>query len=327
MTPGLPREIQVEVTAACNLRCRMCLVRYRPPENRHVASLALQKFRRIVDALPDLSEVTLQGLGEPLMAPDLFDMIALARERSIRVGFNTNGTLLTRATAERLVELGLTWLCISIDGATPATYESIRDGSRLRVVARNVRGLVDVMRERGAREPALELVFVAMRRNVHEVADVVRLAADWGVPCVRVQNLSHSFEDAADDGAYADIRAFTFAEALWSDADAAGPFAEARRVASERGIDLRLPEHVEAPRAADAPGCDWPWRSLYVRHDGKVQPCCMVMGADRAVLGDAKEDGFADIWGGDEYSRFRDRLMGDDPPDVCRGCSLYRRLF
>ena len=49
--------------------------------------------------------------------------------RGIRVGFNTNATLLTRARAERLVVAGLDWLCISLDGATAATYESIRDGA------------------------------------------------------------------------------------------------------------------------------------------------------------------------------------------------------
>jgi hypothetical protein len=53
----------------------------------------------------------------------------------------------------------------------------------------------------------------------------------------------------------------------------------------------------------------------------------MVMGADRAVLGNAEHDGFATVWQNDSYRDFRAALLTDDPPEVCRGCSLYRRVF
>ena len=324
-----PRELQIEVTGACNLRCRMCLVRYRDPLDRHEASLDFERFRALVDALPGLERVTLQGLGEPLMAPDLFAMLAYGRARGIRMGFNTNGTLLTQATAEALLVAAPDWLCISVDGATAATYEAIRDGGRFDRVARNVRRFVALMRERGAEKPDLSLVAVAMRRNVHELPALVRLAAAWGVPTLRVQNLSHSFSDCDPAGAYREIRDFAAAEALWQAPDPAADaaFAEARAVAAELGVTLRLPELETSAPALGAPGCDWPWRSAYVRYDGRVQPCCMLMGGDRAILGDLHESSFAEIWRSEAYEAFRAALMTDNPPDVCRGCSMYRGVF
>jgi radical SAM protein with 4Fe4S-binding SPASM domain len=329
--PSLPRELQVEVTGACNLRCRMCLVRYRPALDRTEGSLSFERFRALVDALPELHTLTLQGLGEPLLAPDLFRMIAYVSARGVRAGFNTNATLLTRRTAERLVDAGLDWLCVSLDGASAATYEAIRDGARFARVAANVRGLVRVMRERSATRPALSLVFVAMRRNVAELPALVALAAGWGVPTVRVQNLSHSFSDTDPSGAYREIREFAAGEALWQAADPAAEaaFAEARRAATALGVTLRLPrlEERPVPRAAGAPGCDWPWRSAYVRHDGRVQPCCMLMGGDRAILGDAARDGLAAVWSGDAYEAFRAALTSATPPDVCAGCAMYRGVF
>jgi radical SAM protein with 4Fe4S-binding SPASM domain len=329
--PPLPRELQVEVTAACNLRCRMCLVRYRPALDRTEGSLSFECFREIVDALPELDTLTLQGLGEPLLAPDLFRMIAYAGARGVRIGFNTNATLLTRRTAEQLVEAGLDWLCISLDGATARTYESIRDGAQLARVARHVRGLVAVMHERHAARPALSLVFVAMRRNLAELPALVARAAAWGVPTVRVQNLSHSFSDTDPFGAYREIREFAATEALWQAPDPAADavLAEAARAAAALGVTLRLP-HLEAPaapRTAGAPGCDWPWRAAYVRHDGRVQPCCMLMGGDRAILGDATRDGLAAVWRGEPYERFRAALASPIPPDVCAGCAMYRGVF
>ena len=329
LLPEVPPEVQVEVTGACNLRCHMCLVRYRPALDRRAGSLSLETFKALIDELPRGSTITLQGLGEPLLAPHLFEMIAHARARDCRVGFNTNATLLTRPCATRLVQAGLAWLHVSVDGATAATYEAIRDGACFEDVARNVRGLVDVKRELRATHPELSLVFVAMRRNVRELPALVRLAAEWGVGRLHVQNLSHSFSDTEPAGAYREIREFAAREALWaSAADAGTVFAEARAVAAAHGIELRLPRtEAPVPRGDDARGCDWPWRSAYVTRRGHVQPCCMLMGGDRAVLGDLAQASFAEIWHGAAYRGFRAALETSSPPEVCRGCALYRGVF
>jgi radical SAM protein with 4Fe4S-binding SPASM domain len=331
LAPALPRELQVEVTGACNLRCRMCLVSYRPALGKTSGSMDLGTFTRLVDSLPDLRRVTMQGLGEPLLAPDFFPMLELLAARGISMGFNTNGTLLTRERAARIVDLGVDWLHVSLDGASAATYEDIRHRSSFELVRANIAGLVEVMRERGAAKPELELVFVAMRRNVHELPALVSLAAELGVPTVWVQNLSHSFSDTDPSGSYREIREYAAEEALWAERndDAERLFDEARRLAEDLGVRLRLPhlDEPSRPRAPGSPGCGWPFTSSYLTHDGKVQPCCAVMGADRAVLGDAATEGFEAVWTNDAYREFRAKLMSDEPPDVCAGCSMYRHVF
>jgi radical SAM protein with 4Fe4S-binding SPASM domain len=331
LVPPLPTEVQFEVTASCNLRCRMCLVRYQPPLNKIEGSLSYELFKRVVDALPRLRKVTLQGLGEPLLAPDLFRMIEYASGRNIAMGFNTNGTLLTAGKAERLVRGGLSWLCVSLDGATATTFEGVRDGAAFERVRSNVLGLLDVKRTLNASDPDVSLVFVAMRRNVQELPALIRLAAEWGITKVRVQNLSHSFSDTDPAGKYREIREFTAAEALWQRPDpaAAASFDRAQREATERGVQLRLPELADRlpHRKLGTPGCIWPWTDVYITHDGKVEPCCMVMGSDRATLGDLNVDDFATVWAGEPYVSFRRALLTDEPPAVCQGCSMYRGVF
>lgn len=331
--PALPTELQVEVTGACNLACRMCLVRYRPKLGRRSGAMCFHTFKELVDSLPELERLTLQGLGEPLLAPDLLQMVEYACDRDVRVGFNTNGTLLEPRISERLVAAGLEWLHVSVDGASAETYEGIRDGSDFARVRRNVLALTAIMRRRQTDKPSVQIVFVAMRRNVAELPALVQLAADWGVPSVWVQNLSHSFSDTDPSGAYREIREFTQDEALWYEPSSAteAAFASARTAADELGVELRLPRLVEPPprpRSAGAPGCHWPFESAYVTHEGKVQPCCMVMGADRAVLGRLDDEPFPAIWRSEPFEAFRDALRSEDsPPEVCRGCSLYRRVF
>src|SRR3954454_21897297 len=124
--PELPQHLQVEVTGACNLRCRMCLVRYAPAVGRREGALAYEDFLELVDSVPGLRRLTLQGLGEPLLSPHLLDMIRHAAARGVHVGFNTNGVLLRRPVAKALVAAGAGPVHASLDGARAETYEDVR---------------------------------------------------------------------------------------------------------------------------------------------------------------------------------------------------------
>jgi len=316
--PPLPAHLQLEVTSACNLRCTMCLVRYRPPVNKLAGAMRPELFHRLVGEVP-VRQLTLQGLGEPLLSPHLPEMIATAVGRGIRVGFNSNATLLHRRRAEELVASGVDWVHVSLDGAAPAVFEAIRDGARFDVVVRNLAGLADAKRRAGSATPWIRVVFVAMRDNVAELPALTRLLAKVGVNELRVQNLSHDFADTDPAGAYQEIRQFTADQALWNDE---GAFADAAREAKTAGLKLRLPSKAE-----ETGNCTWPWDAAYVTSAGLVQPCCMVMGDDRVSLGSLEDGDLAELWHGEAYQAFRAALLTDEPPDVCRGCSLYRGTF
>jgi len=355
--PGasLPVHLQVEVTAACNLRCRMCLVAYREPVDRRSGSLSVEAFEALIDQLPTVRSVTLQGLGEPLLAPDLPALVRLLAARGVATGFNTNGTLLDARHRALLLELGVDWVHVSLDAATPAVFEGIRVGASFERIVRNLRALVA---ERGQRRlPRLQLNAVLMRRTLGELEGLVRLAADVGVDRLWAQQLAHDLGDTAGREDFAALRAFTDGERLWgSPGDGGGGgdgvadevadevrevVRSAQALAAELGLDVRFPDVGEVPggpgggvddegvpHGVDELPCDWPWRSAYVNHDGRIQPCCMLMGDDRATLGHLDgPGGFLGAWHGPEYAAFRRALLSDEPPEVCRGCAQYRRRF
>ena len=56
-------------------------------------------------------------------------------------------------------------------------------------------------------------------------------------------------------------------------------------------------------------------------------PCCMISTPDRYTLGKLSEQSFATLWDGAAYEDFRARLDSDNPPEVCRSCSLYSGTF
>lgn len=334
LAPPLPAHLQMEVTSACNLRCAMCLVRYRPPVNRLAGAMAPELFRRVVDDVPTVRRLTLQGLGEPLLSPYLMELLDYASSRGIAVGFNSNATLLTHGRAEELVRAGLEWLHVSLDGATAASYERVRAGGDFHRVVANLAGLVRARRAAGSQRPRIRVVFVAMRDNVGELPALVRLLAGVGIDELYVQNLSHTFSDTDPAGRYAEIRRFAVDNSLYTEAGrpmAAAAFAAAQVAAEAYGIRLRLPRlfpHPSASRRGGGPACTWPWDGAYVTSAGIVQPCCMVMGDDRVRLGDLTRQRFGEVWHGAAYREFRRRLLdAGDPPEVCRGCALYRSMF
>src|SRR3954465_1304575 len=125
---NLPKFLQVEPVGQCNLRCQMCPIQFRQdgPPHGPPAFMEFSTFTRLVDELPDLEELQLQGLGEPMMHPRFFDMVRHASSRGIRVSTNSNLTLLNATRAERCVSSGLAMLHASLDAASAEVYERIR---------------------------------------------------------------------------------------------------------------------------------------------------------------------------------------------------------
>jgi radical SAM protein with 4Fe4S-binding SPASM domain len=107
-------------------------------------------------------------------------------------------------------------------------------------------------------------------------------------------------------------------------------YERARSVAGALGVELRLPSIAPKAYPPGTPGrerCDWPWRGLYVSYQGLAMPCCMVSTPDRVELGDVAAEGVDRVWNGVRYGEFRARLDSDEPPEVCRSCSLYAGTF
>src|SRR5436190_8103275 len=212
----LPTYIQIEPVGQCNLRCQMCAIPFRTdgPPYGPPAFMPFERFTGILDQFPGLRELQLQGLGEPMMHPRFFDMVAHAAARGIRVGTNSNMTLLNEHRAERCVTSGLGDLHVSIDGSTAQTYERIRVRAKLDRVLGNVGMVLEARARLGSATPRLRMVVVAMRQNLHEFPDLVRLAHSLGIASVFVQHLCHDFGESSLPAHYAPMRDFVDEQTL-----------------------------------------------------------------------------------------------------------------
>jgi len=332
--PPLPSFVQIEPVGQCNLRCQMCPVVYREdgPPHGPPAFMAFETFTALIDQFAGVEELQLQGLGEPMMHPRFFEMVAHAARRGIRVSTNSNMTLLPPARAETCVRSGLARLHVSIDSADAETYARIRRRARLDRVLRNIHALLDARDRLGSDTPRLHLVTVLMRQNLEDLPRVVELAASLRVEDVFVQHLAHDFGEETVPLRYRPMRGFVEAQTLLHEAPARLErcFRAAREAAEAYGVTLRLPRLRPRAHPPGTPGparCDWPWRGAYVSYQGLAMPCCMVATPDRVHFGDMARDGVLPVWHGGGYGEFRRRLGSDDPPAVCRSCSIYSGTF
>lgn len=141
-----PLDLDIEVTSRCNLDCPMCwrTDRLRKDLFGPVEDMDLGLYRKIIDEAGQggVSAVKLCLLGEPLMHPDIVEIVRYAKQRGIvDVIFNTNGVLLTEQMGHDLLEAGVDGVFISFDSDDRSTYEKIRIGASFESVVHNVAAL------------------------------------------------------------------------------------------------------------------------------------------------------------------------------------------
>lgn len=170
---GRPTHLKLELTNYCNLACPICP---HAQMRREVGYMRPELFRRIVEqAAPELEFAYLHHLGESLFHGQIGELVRVGRSTGAAMGLSTNATFLDERKGRALLESELDFLVISLDGATPETYERVRVGGEFGVTVENVRRFLRLRRALAA-ATSVVVQLVVTPANRHEVE---RFAADW----------------------------------------------------------------------------------------------------------------------------------------------------
>lgn len=337
VAPIRPRVVFIEVTNRCNLLCETCPRTYFTREP--IRSLSFDDFLRVVEQFPDMRRAVLHGIGEPLLNRELPQMIRHLKDRGVEVLFNSNGTLLTPAWQEALITSGLDQFRCSIDGARAETYARIRGADLLPRIIEGLRGLIAMKQQLGSDTPHVSIWCVATKENLREMPELVRLAADLGVPEVYLQRMVYFADepDAQYGLARSELAIFDPDHAQWREQEAI--IAECEALAEELGVAFmasgaRKPldslAAAQPPDAAPWRACMRPWTTAYVTANGNCLPCCISPFAttdyESLILGNLFERPFAEIWNAPAYRSFREALLSPDPHQACAHCGVHWSL-
>jgi len=282
-----PREIILETTNHCNLRCRFCHFHGEGVKKRRPKGfLSRRLFFRILEELsswrpPHSITLCLHGAGEPLLHPELKDFLeAAVAVPHLRVGFMTNAMLLSEDWARFLVELPLAWIAFSVDGVRPETNDTFRRGARLQKIEKNISRLLAYKREK--KSPLPEVSFNMVKYPGVSEEEVQAYVARWLPEAARVM-----------------VSRFR-------------PIGSRRLLTPQERLCL-------SPRP-----CPLPFQQLVVGWDGQVGLCCEDPFLE-IFLGDANNQRLLEIFSGPRLSRVRELIssLRLEALPLCRDCDVW----
>ena len=166
----------------CQLRCVMCHFAH-PEFQENPATMGRDLLEKVAAELfPIAHDVVLSSSAEPLLAQELPRALELCREHDVpSFHFSTNAVNLTAGIINKVIDVQMPLITISIDGGTKETFESIRTPMKWKKMMSRFDRIRDFKRERGSRFPIVSATTVLMRRTIREMPELVRIMADKGV--------------------------------------------------------------------------------------------------------------------------------------------------
>lgn len=334
-------RVNIELTNRCNLGCSTCM---RHVWDEDLGVMDLQLFGQIISGLADcdpLPLLFLGGFGEPLSHPNILTMVSKAKEKRFSVGVITNGVLLDKDISSELIDLGLDRLWVSIDGATPGSYEDVRLGDNLPRVVANLQQFHDLKVSRTKTLPNLGIAFVAMRKNIHDLPDVIDLGRSLGADRFSISNvLPHSLELLEQILYRRSLDELETYDFQW-DPNISFPRIDLDPLVQNvlgKLVDKQNYEKVTRQVSAH-PTRHCPFildGSVSIRWDGAVSPCLPLLHSHvsylgetfrtskACVLGNLYDVSLQDVWILPEYISLRERLRIFDfsPCVLCNSCEM-----
>ncbi len=191
--PHTPRKLTVfiDITNKCNLRCIMCHFAYphlAVQTTRHMEPLLFEKIAS--QLAPFTQRLVLSAATEPTASPFFPEILRIAERVGIDdIGFLTNGNTLSDELEEAISKAPVAEIAVSLHGARPETYASIHRGGKLSRVLRNIGRLVAIREKNRRKIPRVGLHCTLMRRNIAELPEIVRVAAEAGLDFISMRHL------------------------------------------------------------------------------------------------------------------------------------------
>ncbi|GAB6265627.1 MAG: heme b synthase [Methanothrix sp.] len=263
-----------ELTAACNLSCQYC--RASASHEPDQGELDTDEAKRFVESIAPRKPMLILSGGEPLLRPDLFQIIRLAVSLGIRVSLASNGTLITPELAKEIADSGVSRVSISLDGADAAMHDLGRgQGSFKRSIRgiENLRGRVD-----------FQINFTVTQKNQSELIRIFDLAEKLGAAALHIFFLVPTGRGREED-VITPVRQEEMLRQIEGEMDRRT--LEVQVTCAPQYARLKRPGHERG-----SGGCLAGRRFVFVSRKGEVYPC----GYLPLRVGSVREKNFIEIW-------------------------------
>lgn len=249
--------------------------------------------KAIAEAAPYAHTVIFHFQGEPLLHPQLHQMIAYAHGLKLYTMLSTNGQLLTEEVVRRITDAGLDRIIVSVDGLTEESYAHYRVGGSLSKTLSGIRYLSDYKRQRGVGpEIVMQCLYLASNEQ------------DWAA-------MRSRYKELGADRLEMKTAQFYAYETGHPDMPTDPRYSRYVRQSDGR---YRLKKRLSNR-------CYRLWSGCVVTADGAVLPCCFDKD-HRYVLGRITDASLPHIMHSDAADRFRLRVLTERKNiAICTNCT------
>lgn len=182
---NFPERLSVEITTRCNLNCEIC-PKNSPNYNHLEKDMEFETFKKIESLFPHLKSLVLNGIGEPLMHRELERLISYSKKimpPQSKIGFQTNGALLSEQRLKELLKAGLNRICISIDSLT--SIKGLHEPEN----AKKALELLNRAKYDGTKNLEIGVEIVITRKNIEELIPLVKETKKYGIDFLILSHL------------------------------------------------------------------------------------------------------------------------------------------
>lgn len=178
-----PLDVLCEITYNCNLKCPTC---FRWTSGQDENELGTGEWKDIITGLKKWLGTFFLSFsgGEPFLRKDILDIVSFASEKGILVSAISNGSLIDRPFAEKIISSGLDVLSLSLNSLDPVTHNKLRGTDRS---FHDVMSAAGNLKDRGGMRLMLNTTIV--RSNINELIDLVEFAKAEGLDGINLQPL------------------------------------------------------------------------------------------------------------------------------------------
>lgn len=275
--------VYIEVTRSCNLSCIHC---YASAGKELKDELTTTEMHTMIHQLAELGviDVVFTG-GEPLLRSDIFEIMEHATEENMSPYLFTNGVLLNEKKIQRLKELNVETVAVSLDGASPETHNKIRGSNCFDIILRNVQLLV--------KAGVYTRINTALYRdNIDEIEKLVELLVGVGVNEIQMDYLMAYGRGESHKDLILPIE--TSEEITFRIYEKRKEFETEKktRVPELRMSDATSTQRVKVKRQSL---CGVGTTACAIRPNGDVV-LCPVLSSEEFVAGNVLEDSLENIW-------------------------------
>lgn len=316
----LPIKIQIETVNNCNLRCLSCS---RSDVVSNPKIMPYENFVRIIDEIKPIY-ITLSGLGENLLNPELCRMIRYCAEKNIFVSSITNGVILDRYY-DKLSDAGLELLSVSLDATDRQTYYNIRRFDVYDAVLRNVRLLTGYKKTHHLSKPRVRASFCIQRHNIEEISGFLNLCRQLEVDEAHFQPLLVANVNERKDDLTLNLTKDLLREKLVSAKELGKTLGLANNINEILDyLDIYWRQYDYEPgRVINESVCLNPWYDAFIDVSGNIKPCCNFSWRPQSgIMGNVLADGASACFNNKQYKHFRAAIKrGEKPFAECAACN------